>query len=96
MKNLVLVGFGVMSFTGAATAQKQPAAPACPAVAAPLPADLAGWATPAPAAAAAASADLGKAQLAIGQRADVKLLPTSQVAYVMHPEKPGKIGRAHV
>ena len=81
-----------LAATGApAFAQEMPAAPApvCPATPAPLPAELAGWATPVAVTAAGQTTTLASAHLAIGQRADVTLLPTPQVTYAMRPEHPG-------
>ncbi|MEI9850152.1 MAG: hypothetical protein WDN24_03910 [Sphingomonas sp.] len=70
-------------------AMAQQAEPGCPAQAAPLPAELAGWATKQPLAAAIAPGSLDTASLAIGSAADVTLSPTPSVSYALRPERPG-------
>ncbi|WP_374569965.1 homogentisate 1,2-dioxygenase [Phenylobacterium sp.] len=73
----------------AAQPMAQPAPADCAATDANLPADLAGWTSPAPLAAAAAEAGLDAAQLQIGRAYDIKLSRTPEVAYLVQPEKPG-------
>lgn len=73
------------AFAAPAFAQEVTPAP-CPATPAPLPAELAGWAGATPVAAAATAADIGKAQIPVGSRADIALLPAAQVQFAV-PEK---------
>ena len=63
----------------------QEAAP-CPAAPAPLPAELAGWASATSVTAAATATDIGKAQIPVSSRADIALLPATQVQFLA-PEK---------
>jgi len=71
----------------AAPAFAQEAAPApCPATPVPLPAELAGWTSAAPVTAAATATDIGKAQITLGSRADIALVPAAQVQFLA-PEK---------
>lgn len=73
----------------AALAQAEPPAVACSASDAALPAPLAGWPHKTPVAAAASLAGLARAQVAVGEAAQVRLRPTPDVAYPLQPEKPG-------
>ncbi|MEW5684193.1 MAG: homogentisate 1,2-dioxygenase [Pseudomonadota bacterium] len=65
----------------------QEAAPNCPADAAPLPAELSAWKTPAPLTAGASPT--AAAGLKIGQTAAATLQKTPEVTYALRPEKPG-------
>lgn len=69
-------------------AMAQHAEPTCPADAAPLPAELSGWASRSGLAAAADSARLESAMLTIGKAVDLSLLPTPNVRYALRPENP--------
>lgn len=87
----LLAGLG-----GAAMAQggmegmAKPSAADCAAKpAAPLPAELAGWASPAPLTAATDKAGLDKAMLVPGTAAALTLAKTADVRYPIQPEKPG-------
>jgi hypothetical protein len=82
--------FALTMAFAASPALAQQAAPACPVVPVPLPAGLEGWVVAKPVPAAAKADDLAGAQLVIGERADVRLLPAPQIAYATPPEKPGK------
>ncbi len=62
---------------------------ACAQPPAPLPAELAGWTSPAPLASAAKAGDLSGAALPIGGAVTAALHQTSDVTYVVPPEKPG-------
>jgi len=76
----------------AAPAFAQEATPApCPATPAPLPAQFAGWTNTAPVAATATGTDIAKAQITVGNRADVALLPAEQVQFLA-PEKAAVAG----
>jgi hypothetical protein len=68
-----------------AIAQETVPAP-CPAAPARLPAELAGWTNATPVTAAATAADIGKALIPVGSRADIALLPAAQVQFLA-PEK---------
>lgn len=70
-------------------AMAQHAEPTCPADAAPLPAELAGWASRSGLAAAADSARLESAMLTVGKAVDLSLLKTPDVRYALRPENPG-------
>lgn len=73
----------------ALTGPAQPvSAPACPVTPVPLPAGLEGWVVSDPVTAAVTPADLARAQIVIGQRADVQLAPAASVAYVVPPARP--------
>jgi hypothetical protein len=74
-----------LAFPAAAQADEQPQA-ACTAQVAPS-GELAAWTAPTPLAAAGDAHRLP--MLAVGQAADVTLLPTPQVHYPSRPEKPG-------
>lgn len=54
-----------------------------------LPPELAGWASPRPAAAATVQEELGEATLTLGAGARVTLSPTPRVAYPVQPAHPG-------
>ena len=83
MKSLLVLALAAIS----APAFAQEAAPApCPATPAALPAELTGWASTTPVTAAAGAADIGKAQIPVGSRAEIALLPAAQVQFVT-PEK---------
>ena len=76
------------AFATPAFAQEATPAP-CPATPAPLPAELAGWSGATPVTAVATAADIGKAQVPVGSRADIALLPAAQVQF-LGPEKAPK------
>jgi hypothetical protein len=73
------------AFSAPAFAQEAAPAP-CPAMPAPLPAEFAGWASATQVTAAATATDLGKAQIALGGRVDIALVPAAQVQFLV-PEK---------
>jgi len=62
----------------------------CAAQSAVLSPEFASWATRAPVTAAKDKAGLGKAMLVIGKAVDAALPPTSEVRYVLRPEKRGR------
>ncbi|MEO7690453.1 MAG: homogentisate 1,2-dioxygenase [Sphingomonas sp.] len=78
----------LVTIGGPAFAQEAAPAP-CPTTPAPLPAELAGWASASPVTAAATGAEIGKAQVPVGSRADIALLPAAQVQFLA-PEKAPK------
>jgi hypothetical protein len=83
MKSLLVLALAAIG----APAFAQEAAPApCPASPAPLPAELGGWASATPVTAAATATDIGKAQIPVGSRADIALVPAAQVQFLA-PEK---------
>lgn len=83
MKSLLVLALAAIG--APAFAQEMAPAP-CPATPAPLPAELSGWASTTPVTAAANTADIGKAQIPLGSRAEVALLPAAQVQFAA-PEK---------
>ena len=64
-------------------------APACAAVPAPLPTELASWPDRAPLDAARRADRIGEATLTVGKAVDAVLARTADVKYVLRPEKPG-------
>ncbi len=64
-------------------------APDCSVVRVALPAELVGWSNRVLLKAAGDKAALGGAELSVGQAVDATLLQTSEVRYVLRPEKPG-------
>lgn len=88
----VILGLGLLACAASAEAQMggmEGKAPAC-AAPAPPPPQMAGWATPAP---LRAGADAALAPTLVpGKAAAVALLPTSDVHYPLHPEKPAAQG----
>jgi hypothetical protein len=75
-----------------AALQQDPHAPVCPATPAPLATEWSGWAIATPLAAAGRPADLATAMLAPGHRADVTLLPASDVMFATPPARPVATG----
>lgn len=69
-------------------AQQVAASPACT-VPAEIPAALAGWAAPGAMQAAASVKASATARMTPGKAAQLELLPTPKVAYLLRPEKPG-------
>lgn len=61
---------------------------ACPATPEPLPADLAGWATPEPMRAANTADTASAVELILGQASDLELYPTPDVTYAIRPARP--------
>lgn len=88
---LPLIGLFVAATIGVmpAAAQRQQAEAQCPADAAPLPAELSGWATRTPLTAAVNTGELARSTLTPGKAVDLALKPTPQVSYVLRPENPG-------
>ena len=78
----------LVTIAGPAFAQEDAPAP-CPTTPAPLPAELAGWASATPVTAAATAADIGKALIPVSSRADIALLQAAQVQFLA-PEKAPK------
>ena len=81
-----------IAFLTAAAAAQSPGAPGstgCPTSPTPGPDAFAGWTAPSPLAAAADRQGLIHSGLELGRSADVTLMPTPQVEYVLRPEKPG-------
>lgn len=87
MKSMSAIVAAMLLSASPAVAQK--AEPSCPADAAPLPAELAGWTGRAGLAAAVDPAALDTAMLAIGKGVDLSLQPTPSVRYAVRPENPG-------
>ncbi len=85
MQARMVVLSGVLSVCGATAALAQAGASACPAAPAPPPPELTGWSRPT---ALAAAADGAGAALAPGRAAQVRLIPTRDVAFAAPPEKP--------
>jgi hypothetical protein len=67
----------------------KPAASACVAMDAKLPADLGDWNGKAPLASATGPADIAKSAVALGKGYEASLLSTPKISYVVQPEKPG-------
>ena len=98
MRIIVAVGFlaAACGVAGAQAPQASPmpmesgkAAASCAAMDAKLPVDYASWTAKGAATSAKSSADLAKAELAIGKSFRATLLPTPSVDYPTQPEKPG-------
>jgi hypothetical protein len=80
----------VMAALSAAPALgQQTAAPACAAMDAKLPADLAGWNGKGALGSATGAADIAKASVMLGKGYEADLLQTPKIAYPVQPEKPG-------
>src|SRR5262245_43947142 len=77
--------------TAPALAQEgaKPAAPACAAMDAKLPADLADWNGKGTLASATGAADIGKSTVELGKGYEAALLNTPKITYPVQPEKPG-------
>jgi len=90
MRGLIAVGFALILATPAvAQTPSTPAAPACAAVDAALPAGFTDWNGKAPLATAPSAEHLSHAALALGKGYEVSLLNTPKVAMPVQPEKPG-------
>jgi hypothetical protein len=76
------------ALAGAEPMKKPPARAEC-AAPAELPPALAGWTAPSPLKAASSEADLAQGNLTVGRAADLALLPTPEVHYLLRPEQPG-------
>ena len=74
---IALAMLGALSSTGSAQET------ACPA----LPPELAGWASPTPVVAATTAADLPRAIVTIGRRADLALSPSAKIVFAVAPGK---------
>ena len=70
-------------------ANAQDTKPACADTDKSLPPEMAGWATKSDLASATKTADLSKAELAVGHGANAALHRTPEVSYATQPEKPG-------
>ncbi|HEX7858229.1 MAG TPA: homogentisate 1,2-dioxygenase [Sphingobium sp.] len=90
-------GLALAGVAGPVSAQDTPAmagmehrAPVdCSLVRMALPPELAGWSSRAPAPAAKDKGGLKKAALTVGKAVDAGLMRTSDVRYILRPEKPG-------
>ena len=85
----VLSALMAVALTAPVPAYAQMPEPACPAEAAPLPAELASWPSRTPIAASADSAGLDAATLAVGEAHDLALRPTPDLHYALRPQNPG-------
>lgn len=86
---LALTTVMAAAFAAAPAIAQQSAAPACAAMDANLPADLADWSGKAALTAATGSADIAKSAAALGRGYEAGLLQTPKIAYPVQPEKPG-------
>ena len=84
VKSSALLALAMLLAPACAVAQDAP--PSCPATPAPLPPQYAGWATASALTAATTPAGLATARIRIGTRADIALVPTTQVQFAA-PEK---------
>jgi hypothetical protein len=82
-----LVGIALMTLSSGAPAQQD--GQACAGGPATMPTELAGWSSRRPITAASEASALSTATLGIGSAADAALRSTSEVRYLMRPEKPG-------
>jgi len=88
-KALVAAVVGIALMTPLSDARAQQDAQGCAAGPATMPPELAGWSSRRPIVAASNASGLRAATLGIGSAADAALKSTSEVSYVMRPEKPG-------
>ena len=84
MKSSALLAVAMLLAPARIFAQEAPLS--CPATPAPLPPQYAGWATASALTAATTPAGLATARIRIGSRADIALVPTTQVQFAA-PEK---------
>lgn len=89
-KGLTLVAISLISVASPVLAQMDNhAEPAnCPATPAPLPAELAGWASPEKTRAANTADTASAVELILGQASDLELYPTPEVTYAIRPARP--------
>lgn len=86
---LVAALVGIALTTPLSGARAQQDGQACAGGPATIPTELAGWSSRRPITAAREASGLGTATLGIGSAVDATLKSTSEVRYVMRPEKPG-------
>lgn len=83
-------GLALLTLAVPSTAQQEGPAPHdCPAIPAPLPAELASWVARTPIAAGTQADQLDTATLAVGHAVDASLVHTPDVHYPLRPEQPG-------
>lgn len=87
-RTLAIMG-ALVAMAGAGGASAQMTAPVCSQGKAVLPPELVAWSSPVPVQAAKDARALAAAELTVGQAATATLLRTSDLHYVVRPEKPG-------
>jgi len=92
MRRAVMMAMLPLAAALASPAAAQDAPEHCPENRVAFPAELAGWASPAPLSAAADAAHLDGATLTLGAAANATLRPTGDIHYVAQPGRPGTAG----